>query len=115
MEHVPQVIGGLRRTQPASPEAALEIESLIRYLDTHRDRLGYDEAKAKGRPIGSGAIESANKLVVHARLKRSGAWWLEPNGNGMLRLRCAIVNRTFDRVFRNYVKLHQKTISDGNE
>ena len=115
MDHVSQVIGGLQRTQPASPEAALQIESLIRYLGTHRDRLGYDEAEAKGLPIGSGAIESANKSVVHARLKRSGAWWLEPNGNGMLRLRCAIVNRTFGRVFRNYVKLRQKTLSDGNE
>jgi hypothetical protein len=115
MGHVSHVIGGLRRTQPASPEATLEIDKLIGYLSTHCDRLAYDEAKAKGLPIGSGGIESANKFIVQARLKRSGAWWLEPNGNGMLRLRCAIVNRTFDRVFNNYVKLRQKFLSDRNE
>lgn len=115
MEQLSHVIGGLRRTQPVSPEAALEIEKLIGYLNTHRDRMGYNEAKDKGLPIGSGGIESANKFVVQARLKRSGAWWLEPNGNGMLRLRCAIVNRTFDRVFRNYVKLRQKFLLDRNE
>jgi len=115
MKHVSHVIGGLRRTQPASPEAGLEIEKLIAYLSTHRDRLGYDEAKAKGLPIGSGGIESANKPAVQARLKRSGAWWLEENGNGMLRLRCAIVNRTFDRVFRNYIKLRLKSLSERNE
>jgi len=115
MEQLPHVIGGLRRTQPVSQEAAVEIEKLIGYLSTHRDRLGYDEAKAIGLPIGSGGIESAHKFIVQTRLKRSGAWWLEPNGNGMLRLRCAMVNSTFDRVFRNYVKLCQKSLSDRNE
>lgn len=115
MGHVSHVIGGLRRTQPASPEAALEIDKLVGYLDTHRDRLNYDQAKDNGLPIGSGGIESANKFIVQARLKRSGAWWLEANGNGMLRLRCAIVNRTFDRVFRNYIKLRRKILFSGNE
>lgn len=115
MGQVSHVLGGLRRTQPASPEAAVEIESLSHYLDTHRDRLGYAEAKARGLPIGSGGIESANKFIVQARLKRSGAWWLEPNGNGMLRLRCAIANRTFGRVFKTYIKLRLKSLSDRNE
>jgi hypothetical protein len=112
---VSQVVGGLKRTQPATAEAGLEITNLITYLETHRHRLDYDRARETGLPIGSGAIESANKFIVHARLKRSGAWWLEPNGNGMLRLRCAIVNRTFDRVFRHYVKLCQKNTSGRNE
>ena len=115
MAQVSHVIGGLRRTQPASPEAALEIDKLIGYLSTHSHRLAYDEAKAKGLPIGSGGIESSNKHVVQARLKRSGAWWLEANGNGMLRLRCAIVNRTFHRVFKNYIKLRQKSLPTKNE
>jgi hypothetical protein len=36
-------------------------------------------------------------------LKRSGAWWLEENGNTMLRLRCALYNDTFDTVLNCYV------------
>ena len=43
-----------------------------------------------GYPIGSGGIESANKFICHVRLKRSGAWWLKPNCNSMLKLRCSI-------------------------
>jgi len=97
------VIGGLRRMLPSSATAAEEIEKLITYLDNNRDRLGYDHCKDEGLPIGSGGIESANKYISHARLKRSGAWWVTENGNNMLRLRCAMYNGTFDQVFRKYI------------
>jgi len=79
---------------------------LIIYLENQNNRLGYDDCKAQGMPIGSGGIESANKFIGHVRLKRSGAWWVIENGNGMLRLRCALYNGTFQRVFDNYVKLN---------
>lgn len=49
------------------------------------------------------AARSANKLICHVRLKRSGAWWLEANGNAMLRIRCAIYNGTFPRIFADYM------------
>lgn len=100
---LPDVIAGLRRMQPTDDAAREEIAKLIAYLEEHRHRVDYDQFKNQGLPRGSGGIESANKFLVHARLKRSGAWWLEPNGNGMLRLRCAIYNGTFDRVFKKYV------------
>ncbi len=98
-----QVIGGLRRMSSRSTNAAEEIEKLITYLDNQRDRLGYDRCKEEGLPIGSGGIESANKYISHARLKRSGAWWVTENGNNMLRLRCAMYNGTFDKVFAKYI------------
>jgi len=102
------VVGGLRRMSPRSDVAGEEIEKLITYLDNNRDRLGYDECKEQGFPIGSGGIESANKYISHARLKRSGAWWVTENGNNMLRLRCAMYNGTFDQVFRKYIlRKHQ--------
>ena len=102
-DNTSQVIGGLRRMSPRSEVAGEEIEKLITYLDNNRDRLDYDECKEQGLPIGSGGIESANKYISHARLKRSGAWWVVENGNNMLRLRCAIYNGTFDQVFRKYI------------
>jgi hypothetical protein len=98
-----QVIGGLRRMSPRSNIAREEIGKLITYLENNRDRLGYDDCKAAGLPIGSGGIESANKYISHARLKRSGAWWVVENGNNMLRLRCAMYNGTFDQVFKEYI------------
>jgi hypothetical protein len=102
-DRVSHVIAGLRRMQPATQKAREEIDRLIVYLDNQRDRFGYDACKAEGMPIGSGGIESANKFIAHVRLKRSGAWWLVENGNGTLRLRCALYNGTFDRVFEKYV------------
>ena len=108
---ISDVLGGLKRMKPSSQTAAEEVRKLINYLEEHRHRLKYDEAREKGLPQGSGGIESANKFLVHARLKRSGAWWLEDNGNGMLRLRCAIYNGTFDRLFKKYISSKRKNAS----
>lgn len=98
---VDAVIWGLQRLQ-ADACAQEEVAKLITYLRNQKGRLNYTAAKAEGIPIGSGGIESANKFISHVRLKRSGAWWVVENGNGMLRLRCAMYNGTFDRVFEKY-------------
>ena len=103
MDQTGSAIGGLKRMQPSGAEAEREIRKLINYLATHRHRLAYQECKDTGLPVGSGGIESANKHICHVRLKRSGAWWLEENGNTMLRLRCAIYNETFDTVLNSYI------------
>ncbi|MBM9538832.1 hypothetical protein [Desulfobulbus alkaliphilus] len=71
-------------------------------------RINYAHNRRGEYVIGSGGIESANKFICHVRLKRSGAWWLKENGNGMLALRCAIVNGTLDEAFRRYVARDQQ-------
>lgn len=103
-----RVIGGLKRMDPVSKEDEEKIEKLIQYLTNNRERFNYTQCKEEGMPIGSGGIESANKSVCHTRLKRPGAWWIKENGNQMLRLRCALYNDTFEKVFRNYVALKYK-------
>jgi hypothetical protein len=70
-----------------TPEADATIRARSIYLEGQRERVGYDELRRRGLPRGSGGVESANKLICHVRLKRSGAWWLEANGNTMLRIR----------------------------
>ena len=102
------VIAGLHRMKPITPLAKEEIEKLIGYLQHHRDRFHYRARKKEGMPIGSGGIESANKFICHTRLKRPGAWWLKENGNTMLRVRCAIYNGTFERVFQHYIEQKQR-------
>ena len=99
-------LGGLWRMKPRTPEAADAIRALCLYLAGHAGRLGYDELRRRGLPRGSGGIESANKLICHVRLKRSGAWWLEANGNAMLRIRCALYNGTFTQIFEDYMAAH---------
>lgn len=102
-----QVIGGLLRMKPRSADADTAIRTLSHYLATQADRVGYDELRRRGLPRGSGGIESANKLICHVRLKRSGAWWLEANGNAMLRIRCALYNGTFKQIFADYMAAHR--------
>jgi hypothetical protein len=110
-DRVSHVVAGLRRMAPDTPKAAEEIDRLIVYLENQQGRFDYDACKAEGMPIGSGGIESANKFIGHVRLKRSGAWWVVENGNGMLRLRCALYNGTFGQVFDKYV--NDSTVNEG--
>ncbi len=102
-----RVIGGLKRMKPKDNNVKEQIRKLIGYLENNQHRTQYDGAKKGGYPIGSGGIESANKFICHIRLKRSGAWWLKSNGNGMLRLRCSLVNGTFNEAFARYVTRDQ--------
>jgi hypothetical protein len=103
LNHLGETTGGLLRMKPRSPEAEEAIRKLSLYLAGHAGRVGYAELRRRGFPRGSGGIESANKLICHVRLKRSGAWWLEANGNAMLRIRCALYNGTFNKIFADYM------------
>jgi len=102
MGKVSAVLGGLRRMQPTSDEAAQAIANGWEYLNAHRGRTHYRRFRRGGYPLGSGGIESSNKFICHVRLKRSGAWWYEVNSNQMLALRCAKYNGTFDQVFARH-------------
>jgi hypothetical protein len=99
---VSSVLGGLRRMQAQSAEAAQAMANCWDYLDAHRGRTHYRQLRRGGYPLGSGGIESSNKFMCHVRLKRSGAWWYESNSNHMLALRCAKYNDTLDQVFVQY-------------
>jgi hypothetical protein len=44
----------------------------LEYLEKRREQIRYAEFEAQGYPIGRGVVESANKLMVEARLKGAG-------------------------------------------
>lgn len=92
------VIAGIKRMKPASAEAAKLIKQTAAYLSKHSKRLDYGPLRRGGYHIGSGAMESANKLISHVRLKRPGAWWYPSNANNILKLRCAKYNGTYEKV-----------------
>ena len=66
------------------------------YLTTRREHIAYRQFAAAGYPIGSGCVESANKLVVEARLKGAGMHWARPNVDPMLALRTLLANGRWD-------------------
>jgi hypothetical protein len=79
------------RALPAQTEQAREArDGVVSYLDKRRAQISYAEFQAAGYPIGSGIVESGNKLVMEVRLKGSGMHWARANVNPMLALRCAL-------------------------
>jgi Uncharacterised protein family (UPF0236) len=103
------VLGGLRRMQAQSEEAAKAIANCWDYINEHRGRTAYQKLRRGGYPLGSGGVESSNKFICHVRLKRSGAWWYEGNSNHMLALRCAKYNGTLAQVFVRYQQRLRET------
>src|SRR5215211_7129825 len=80
------------RTLVATQPTNAELASALAYLETREAQLQYPQFIAEGWPIGSGMVESANKLVVEDRLKGAGMHWAETNVNGLLALRNAVCN-----------------------
>jgi hypothetical protein len=69
------------------------IQEKLAYLQKREAHMQYPTYQAAGWPIGSGSVESANKVVVEARLKGAGMRWERKNVNPILVLRNAVCNR----------------------
>lgn len=88
-----QVVQTLRDMQhkleagAASAEILDEVRGAINYLDKRRAQMEYRRFQAAGYPIGSGSVESGNKVVVEARMKGAGMHWAPPHVNPLLALR----------------------------
>lgn len=61
--------------------------NLYHYIETNLDHINYPEYIAKGYFIGSGAIESGNKVVVQKRLKQAGMRWNPETAQYLLTLK----------------------------
>jgi hypothetical protein len=89
---VQQVIARLKRLRPKTPELRESLQSLIHYYTENAARMHYDEYLRLGYGIGSGAVESAHKQVVHARLRQAGMRWSEAGARHLLALRLLLLN-----------------------
>lgn len=70
-----------------SPEALETRTRVLAYLRARREQLRYADFQKLGYPIGSGMVESGNKLVVEARMKGAGMHWERANVTPMVALR----------------------------
>ena len=80
------LLSEFEKLQRKHPDAQA-ISSNLAYLKKRRAQLQYPRFQAQGWPIGSGIVESGNKLVVEARLKGAGMHWAEAHVNPMLAIR----------------------------
>jgi hypothetical protein len=66
----------------------VEAEAIIPYIENNLECIDYKSFIERGFDIGSGAIESANKSVMHKRLKGPGMRWLRDTAQAVSTLRC---------------------------
>lgn len=71
----------------AAPKILDNVRTAVQYLEKRRSQMEYACFQAAGYPIGSGSVESGNKVVVETRLKGAGMHWARPHVNPMVALR----------------------------
>jgi hypothetical protein len=79
------------------------IRGSVNYLEKRREMIKYAEFQQLGYPIGSGSVESANKLVVESRLKQAGMRWALHNIDSMLGLRNIACNDRWEEAWPQLV------------
>ncbi|MDQ2807509.1 MAG: hypothetical protein M3Z04_11450 [Chloroflexota bacterium] len=103
-QHGPeQVLGELRRLQRVYPAAHAGIAEQLMYFEPRRAQMDYPTFVGAGWPGGSGIVESANKLVVEARLKGAGMRWARQQVNPLLGLRTVVCSDRWEEVWPQVV------------
>lgn len=95
---VHKAISALTHLHGRFPKRA-KIESVLKYLRTHRHMMRYAEYQEAGLPIGSGVVEAACKTLVTQRMKNSGMRWGNDGGQAILNLRSWAQSDRFDRAW----------------
>lgn len=63
------------------------IKKALSYFDSHKNRMDYKSYLDAGLVIGSGVVESSNKVVVTKRLKQGGMHWSIAGAESIIFLR----------------------------
>jgi hypothetical protein len=61
--------------------------SLYTYIQNNENKIDYVTYKSEGYYVGSGPIESGNKIILQRRCKQAGMRWNVENANRLLSLR----------------------------
>lgn len=79
---------GKRRSNPVWGE--------IEYFEKHAAHMEYARLRRSGKPMGSGAVESAIRRVLNQRLKGNGIMWKAENAEAMMVLRGTVLSDRWD-------------------
>jgi hypothetical protein len=95
------VLTELRRQIATTGEEGAREEATkhLAYLQDRREQICYATFEALGFPIGSGMVESGNKLVVEARLKGAGMHWAPAHVNPLVALRATACSDRWDQTW----------------
>jgi hypothetical protein len=99
------VLPTLRQWVTDQPTADETVQGALHYLEKRAAQMAYPAFQVAGWPLGSGSVESANKLVVEVRLKGPGMHWARHNVNPLLALRNTVCN---DRWAETWPQIEQQ-------
>ena len=86
------ILRALSAAQGATTEVAEVLRRERGYFRTNAARMDYPAFRARGLPIGSGAVEGSAKHLVQQRMKRPGARWSERGTQAVLNVRCRLLS-----------------------
>lgn len=72
-----------------------EARKCVGYVQTNRSRMRYPLFRAAGLCTSTGVLEAGCRVVIGARLKRSGMHWTVRGANAIMALRSAILSCRF--------------------
>jgi len=75
---------------PEEEKLPAGVVNLRTYINNNIDKIDYPKYKEKEYFVGSGAIESANKVILQRRLKQAGMRWNVPQAQSVLSLRAKV-------------------------
>ena len=81
----------------AAPQQAEAFAEEVTFFRNQAGRLAYAHDEAQGYPIGSGAVESANRQVVGVRGKQAGMRWAAEGVAGVLALRALLRSQRWEQ------------------
>jgi hypothetical protein len=83
---------------PEEEKLPAGVVNLRTYILNNINRIDYPKYKEKGYFVGSGAIESANKVILQRRLKQAGMRWSVSGAQYVLSLRAKVESGRWDDV-----------------
>lgn len=110
VDHVRGVLQRFLQQKTLTPTKRANLQEVISYLKTNRERMRYDIYLAAGYPIGSGVIEGACKHVIGDRFCGSGMRWEIEGAQPLLDLRVTHLNDQWDQFIHHRIQTEQTTL-----
>lgn len=93
--------------QHANHPLSETLEHALAYLQRRREMIDYAHFTQAHLPIGSGMVESGQKVVVQRRFKQAGMRWAQSSLNPMLALRTTVCNKSWSDNWQA-IQLHHR-------